>query len=151
MLQIKADDPLHLISWLDSGQRNPQWPDLTLFRRLSENGKLVVISSRWAAGYFWLKISGFSRVTNLMVRVSSSKADPNSNIGTPLREKVHFEIIAKFDETSRNTLNFFDKALLMNVFQWGYIFTWSKKKVVSVDYNRVIYNSVTRAQVEGGP
>ena len=30
------------------------------------------------------KFSGLSRVANLMVRVSSSKADPDSNIGAPL-------------------------------------------------------------------
>ena len=105
MHQMKADDPLHLISCFNSVQRNPQWLDLTLFRRLSENGKLVVISSRWAAGYFRLKISGFSRVTNLMVRVSSSKADPNSNIGTPLTWNPCLFVCHKPFETASNSGN----------------------------------------------
>ena len=56
-----------------------------LFQRLFKNLKIAVVLLRSAAGYFRLKFSGFLRFTNLMVRVSSSKFNPDSNDGAPLK------------------------------------------------------------------
>ena len=59
--------------------------------------------------------------------------------------------IPKLRNIPRNTLNFFDKTLLIKVYFWTYIFSLHWKKMISGHHNRVIYNCVRWTQVEVPP